>query len=114
MLLNIFHIVVMAITFLYMFNKAEFNQTRLVALVPLGMMLVDVCSARADFLAVPILALLMAALRVTVLVCCAGAMRQDRRMACARDRRRIKERMVLHTAAIERTASNVYELPQYA
>lgn len=114
MLLNIFHITVMAITFLYMFNKAQFNQTRLVALVPLGMMFVDVCSAKADFLTVPVLAVLMAALRVTVLVCCAGAMRQDRLMARARDRRRVRERMVLRTAAIERAASNVYELPQYA
>lgn len=114
MFLNIFHITIMAITFLYMFNKAQFTQTRLVALVPLGMMLVDVCSARADFLAVPALALLMAALRLTVLVCCVGAMRQDRRMARARDRRRVRTRMVLRTAAIERVASNVYEMPQYA
>ncbi len=114
MALNIFHIAVLAITFLYMFNKAEFNQTRLVALVPLCMMFVDVCSVRADFLSVPALAVLMAVLRVTVLVCCAGAMHQDRRMARVRDRKRVKERMVLRTAAITRSAPNVYKLPQYA
>ncbi len=100
MLLNTMHVIIMASTFLYMFNKAQFTATRLVALVPLGMLFADVCSLRADFLSVPALALLLAAARITVLACCAGAMRADRRMARARQRANMRARMIMRTAAI--------------
>ncbi len=100
MLLNIIHVIILASTFLYMFNTAQFAQTRLVALVPLGMLLVDICSMRADFLSVPALAVLLAAARITVLLCCVGAMRADRRMARARKRANLRRRMVMRTAAI--------------
>ncbi len=100
MLLNIFHVSILAGTFLYMFNTAQFAQTRLVALVPLGMLLADVCSIRADFLSVPALAVLLAAARIMVLVCCVGAMRADRRMARARKRANLRARMVMRTTAM--------------
>ena len=115
MLLNVFHIAVMALVFLYMFNTARFTRTRLVALVALATALVDICSVKADFTAIPVLALLLAVMRLVILGCCFAAMRQDRAAARARDRQRMRRRMVLRTAAIERTrVNNACEMPQYA
>lgn len=113
-MLNILHIAAMAITFLVVFNKAEFTGTRLVALVPLGMLLADVCSVRADFMSTPVLAVIMAVSRLTVVACCVLALRRDRAMARARDRQRLRHRMVMRTAAINAHTSDVYDLPQYA
>ena len=109
MLFNIFNIIVMVVTFLYVFNKARYTQTRLVALVPLGMALVDICSVRANFLAVPALAVVMIALRITVLGCCYAALRNDRIAARAEARRRLRRRLVVHTGVVHNTS-----MPQYA
>lgn len=114
MVWNILHISVMALAFLYVFNKTEFSRNRIVALVPLAMMVLDVCSAQFDFWSVPVLAVILVAMRMTVIGCCIAAVRRDRAMVRARQRQRTKARMVMRTAAIERKPSNVYEMPQYA
>lgn len=103
MIWNMLHIAVMSITFLYMFNKAQFSQTRLLSLIPLAMVVVDACCLRADFWAIPVLALLMEVARLTVLLCCAVALKRDARMARARARRRAVRKLCLHTATREQT-----------
>ena len=114
MIWNILHISVMALAFLYVFNKTEFSRNRVVAFVPLAMMVLDVCSVQYSFWAVPVCAAILVAMRVTVLGCCFAAVRRDRAMVRARQRQRNKARMVMRTEAIRRTEANVYELPQYA
>lgn len=113
MLLNIIHVIVMGIAFLYTFNKAQFAQTRLVALVPLGVLFIDLFSLRADFLAVPTATLLLTLLRIGVLACCVGALRADRRLAKAKARANMRTRMVMRTAAIA-AAPHAAEQAQYA
>ena len=51
--MTVLHIAVMALAFLYMFNKAHFAATRLVGLVPLLMLVADGCTAGVDFFAAP-------------------------------------------------------------
>lgn len=101
MVWNMLHIAVMSVTFLYMFNKAQFAATQTVSFVPLAMVLVDACCLRADFWSVPVLAVLMAAARLTVLGCCALAMKKDARMVRARLRQRAMRRLQLHTTVLE-------------
>ena len=105
MIWNLLHIAVMSMTFLYMFNKAQFAATRLVSLIPLATVLVDACCLRADFMAVPVLAVLMEAARLTVLGCCVLAMKKDARLVRARSRQRAMRKMRLHTAVLENTAA---------
>lgn len=106
---NLFNIFLMSATFLYVFNKAHYAQTRLVALVPLAMVLVDVCSVSANSLSVPALAIILAALRLLVMGCCFAALRQDRITARAQARRRLRRRLVVHTGAMQGAP-----MPQYA
>ncbi len=112
-MLNVLQVAVMAIASLYVFGKTQFAENRLVALVPLGMALLDITSLTADFLAVPALFIVMEAARLAVLGCCAAALRRDRRMVAARNRERAKEKFRMRMAAVEK-ASNVYEMPLYA
>jgi len=110
---NVIQIAVMALTFLYVFNKTQFVENRLVAFIPLGMALLDLTSLSADFLAVPALFAVMELARLVVLGCCVAALRRDRRMVAARNRERAKEKFRMRMAAVEQQ-SNVYEMPLYA
>lgn len=110
---NVIQVAVMAVTFLYVFNKAQFAENRVVALVPLGMALLDLTSLTADFSKYAALFVIMEIARVGVLLCCAAALQRDRRMVAARKRERAKEVFKRRMAAVEQ-ASNVYEMPMYA
>ncbi len=99
-MMEIVYVVLMAFTCIYMMRKANFSETRLVALVPLGMALLDGCSFGADFTAIPALYALMWAARITVWVCCYKAMREDRRKTIARRQRNASAELKLRMAAI--------------
>ncbi len=110
---NMFGVAVMAIAFLYVFNKTHFFANRVVAFVPLGMLLLDVTSLSAQFASIPALFAVMELARITVLACCVAAVRRDARMVAARNRERAKAKFKARTAMVQRT-ENVYELPLYA
>ena len=75
---SLISILMMGATFLYMINKAHFAQTRRVALVPLGFCAVDMlCAGTVPFGTYPVIAIMLVILRLTVLLCCAGAMHKD-------------------------------------
>lgn len=82
-------------TFIYMMWKAEYAQTRRVALVPLGVCAVEMLlfglHQGGGTLAVTVL---LWAARAVILACCAGAMRQDAARAQRRQRRRAVRRTV--------------------
>lgn len=103
----------MAIAFLYVFNKTHFFENRVVAFVPLGMLLLDVSSLAAQFMSTPALFAVMELARVTVIACCIAAVRRDARMVAARNRERAKAKFKARTAVVQH-AENVYELPLYA
>ncbi len=100
MMMSVLHILVMGTAFLYTFNKAQFLQTRLVALVPLAMLVVDACVFGAGA-ASTLLAVVCEALRLTVLLCCVGALKQDARWARARKQRRAYAKLQFHNAMQE-------------
>ena len=110
---NIFTVAVMAIAFLYVFNKTQFIQNRLVAFVPLFMMLLDLTALSAQFVSTPGLFIIIEASRLVVLACCAAAIRRDRCMVAARARERASEKLKMRMAAVQH-ADNVYEMPMYA
>lgn len=112
-MLNVLQIAVMAITFLYVFNKTHFFENRVVAFVPLGMLLLDCTSLSARFTATPALFVLMELARIAVIACCVVAVRRDRRMVAVQNRERAKTKFRMRTAAIQK-ADNVYEMPLYA
>ena len=113
-MLHVVHIAVMALTFLYMFNRAKLQETRQVALVPLGMLLVDGLVLSSNFFAVPVLAVLMTAARLTVFGCCVAAMRREKRLIAARNRRRLQVRMEMRTAALSPAALPIQDVARYA
>jgi hypothetical protein len=113
-MLHILHIAVMALTFLYMFNRAQLSETRMVALVPLGMILVDSMILGSDFLAVPFLAVLLTAARLTVLGCCGAALRREKQVLKTRQRRRMRMRLEMSTAALPRITPTLQENVHYA
>ena len=110
---NVLQIAVMAITFLCVFNRTHFFENRMVAFVPVGMLLLDCTSLSANFAAIPALFVLMELARIAVIACCVAAVRRDRRMLIARNRERAKAKFAARTAAVRR-ADNVYEMPMYA
>ena len=110
---NVFQIAVMAITFLYVFNKTHFFENRIVAFVPLGMLLLDCTSLSAQFASIPALFVVMEAARLVVIAACVAAVRRDARMLAARNRERAKAKFQARTAAMQRV-NNVYEMPLYA
>lgn len=110
---NLFQVIVMAIAFLYVFNKTQFVENRLVAFVPLVMALLDLSSLSAQFATIPALFVVIEAARVAVIACCVAAVRRDKRMQTARNRKRAQEKFRMRMAAVQR-ADNVYEMPLYA
>ncbi len=110
---NVLQLAVMALAFLYVFNKTHFFVNRVVAFVPLGMLLLDATSLSAHFASIPALFVIMELARITVLACCVAAVRRDARMLAARRRERAKTAFKARTAVVQR-AENVYELPLYA
>lgn len=82
-------------TFIYMMWKAEYAQTRRVALVPLGVCAVEMLLFGLHQGGGPLaVTLLLWAAKAVVLACCAGAMRQDAARAQRRQRRRAVRRTV--------------------
>ena len=110
---NVMQVIVMGIVFLFVFNKTQFVENRLVAFVPLGMALLDITALSANFAAYTSLLVLMELARLTVIVCCVAAVQRDRRMVAARTRERAKEKFRMRMAAVQ-CAENVYEMPLYA
>lgn len=89
MAISVISIVAMVGMFLFMINKAKLASTRRMALLPL-------CCAGMELLAAglltpklfPLLTLILVAMRIAILLCCAGAVRQDSIIASRRNRRR--------------------------
>ena len=91
MILSLCSIAAMAGMFLYMFNKAKFARTRRMALLPLaGAVMEGIAAGALTPGLFPVLTAVLVVLRLTILLCCAGAMRQD--AAMARRRSRIRRR----------------------
>ena len=89
MWLSIMSVIVMGAMFLYMVNKAKFAVTRRMALIPLGACVMEaLATGLLTPLAFPILTLVLVTLRLIILTCCVGAIRQDAVMARNRVRRR--------------------------
>ena len=104
---SLISILMMGATFLYMINKAHFAQTRRVALVPLGFCAVDMlCAGTVPFGTYPVIAIMLVILRLTVLLCCAGAMHKDtvaaRRAARSAQKKAAAERAA-QMAAMQQT-----------
>lgn len=112
MWMSILHICVMGFAFLYMFNKAQFAQTRLVALAPLGMLMVDACVFGVGMAS--LLAIAGAMLRLTVLICCVAAMKKDARLARARARKRAAAKIHLQNAGWQAPSRVACAEQQYA
>ena len=97
MILSLCSIAAMAGLFLYMFNKAKFARTRRMALLPLaGGVMEGIAAGALTPGLFPVLTAVLVVLRLTILLCCAGAMRQDAAMACRRSR--IRRRMAAEMA----------------
>ena len=102
MIANLVTILIMGMTFLYMMTKAQYAETRRVALIPLGvcaveMLLFGLHQGGGAF----IVTLLLWVSRAAILVCCAGAMRRD----AARAQRRQRRRAVRRTVEVAQAAS---------
>lgn len=97
MLLSLCSIVAMAGMFLYMFHKAKFARTRRMALLPLaGAVMEGIAAGALTPGLFPVLTAVLVILRLAILLCCAGALRQD--AAMARRRSRIRRRMAAEMA----------------
>ena len=97
MLLSLCSIVAMAGMFFYMFHKAKFARTRRMALLPLaGAVMEGIAAGALTPGLFPVLTAALVVLRLAILLCCAGAMRQD--AAMARRRSRIRRRMAAEMA----------------
>lgn len=100
MTMSVLHILIMGSVFLYMFNKAQFLQTRLVALVPLATLVVDSCVFGAGMASAGLFAV-SEGLRIAILLCCVGAMKRDARLARARKQKRAYHKLQFHNAMQE-------------
>lgn len=88
MSISIISLLAMTGMFLWMFRRAKFASTRRMALLPL-------CCAGMEVMAAgmltpglfPLLTFLLIFLRITILLCCVGAMKRDAAMAVHRARR---------------------------
>jgi hypothetical protein len=78
------------------------------------MILVDSLVLSSNFLAVPALAVLMTAARLTVLGCCGAAMRREKQILKTRQRRRIRMRLEMGTAALPCITPALRENAHYA
>lgn len=93
---SIFHAVTMIALFAYMMRKAQFAETKKVALVPLATGMVDILAAG---LLNPgrhlMLTVLLLAMRLVIFGCCVLALRRDAAMAKQKARRRAQRRRLL-------------------
>lgn len=88
MLMSVLSVVIMAVTAIYMLNKANFAKTRRMALIPLACAAVELLAAGMLTPALfPALTAVLILLRAVILVCCWFALRQDF-LAHARRRQR--------------------------
>ena len=90
---SLFHGIAMVALFVYMIRKAQFAQTKKVALVPLATGFVDLLAAGLlNPGHYPVLTILLAAMRLTIVGCCVLALRQDAAMTRQKARRRAQRR----------------------
>ncbi|MBQ8752016.1 MAG: hypothetical protein IJZ13_02815 [Clostridia bacterium] len=103
MMSNVFAILMMGGMFLLMWNKATLTSTRRMAMLPLGICVVEVLTFGLLTVGLfPVLSVLLWMARLTVFACCGMKLRQDRMVARRRVRRRIleeKRQMVLQHEA---------------
>ena len=89
MILSLLSVVLMGGLFLLMINKAKVMRARRMAGIPLAACILEILAAGMlhplDF---PVLTLLLVALRLVIVGCCVGAMREDAAMARRRDARK--------------------------
>mgnify|MGYP006910816163 CR=1 FL=1 len=119
MIANLVTILIMGMTFLYMMTKAQYAETRRVALIPLGvcaavpvgrtveMLLFGLHQGGGAF----IVTLLLWVSRAAILVCCAGAMRRDAARAQRRQRRRAVRRTVEVAQAVSQEKVRLHLVP---
>jgi hypothetical protein len=95
MFLSVLSVVLMALMFLYMFNKAHFAKTRRMALIPLGCAVIELfATGMLTPELFPVLTAVLILLRGTILVSCFFALRQD-----ALDYARRKRKVVARTSS---------------
>ncbi|HJD23355.1 MAG TPA: hypothetical protein H9694_04330 [Firmicutes bacterium] len=101
MILSLCSLAAMTGMFLYMFNKAVLARTRRMALLPLLCAVIEGLAAGAltPSLA-PALTVVLTVLRLTILLCCAGAMHQDAAAARRRARQRRRQAAQGHAAPV--------------
>lgn len=100
-MLNVINVVIMGVLCAYMVKKAQFRTARRMALIPLGICLTDVLAfglLKAELF--PVLTLILAALRLTVVLCCNVALRRDAAMVRARARRLRRQRQTVPTQVV--------------
>ena len=91
MLVNLFHVVLLGVLFFYTFHGARRVATRRLSLIPLTMCLMEILLAEVlDFFAFPVLGILLAAARFTVLACCVLAVRKDAALARVKAEKRAR------------------------
>lgn len=105
MVLSLINILVMGAMFVYMVARAHFATARRMALIPLGVCVVEMVMFGALSVTLfPALTLLLTALRAVILLCCVQAMRRDARL-CRAQARRQRAAMAAQAEALERTAA---------
>ncbi len=89
MVLSLINILVMGAMFVYMVSRAHFATARRMALIPLGVCVVEMVMFGALSVTLfPALTVLLTALRAVILLCCMQAMRRDARLCRAQARRK--------------------------
>ena len=88
MVISILSLVMMALMFLYMLNKAHYAATRRMSLIPLGCAAVELFAAGLlTPLLFPLLTAFLVLLRAVILFCCFCAVRRDAAIYSRRLRR---------------------------
>ena len=91
MLINLFHVALLGLLFLYTLRGSRCAATRRLSLVPLAMCGMEIFLAGVlDTLAFPVLGVLLVLARAAVAVCCVLAVRRDAALARAKSDKRAR------------------------
>lgn len=108
MLWNLLHAAGLILLFVWTLKCAKSVETRRLSLVPLAMAAIELFIAGVyDPAALPVAAVILAAMRLAVAGCCVAAVRRDAVAARSRARRRARLRRALH----EELAPVLQEVP---
>ena len=110
MLINLFHVALLGVLFIYTLRGSRHAVTRRLSLIPLTMCGMEIFLAEVlDTLAFPVLGILLALARVAVAVCCVLAVRRDAALARARSEKRVRTARArlyaLESRSLQKTAA---------